>query len=139
MEQEKSFLGRGWSFPPTVRKEMADIEMVSKEEDIRQSLQIFFNTKIGERIMRSNYGCIVHEYMFQKAESNVLDKLAFELQQSLRFYEPRIKVIDIKTSKSDVINGLVNFEIIYEVNSTNVRDNIVFPFYINEGTEIKKS
>jgi len=74
MDQEKSFLGRGWSFPPTFRKEMADIEMVSKEEDIRQSLQIFFNTKIGERIMRSNYGCIVHEYMFQKAESNVLDK-----------------------------------------------------------------
>ena len=42
MDQEKSFLGRGWSFPPTFRKEMADIEMVSKEEDIRQSLQIFF-------------------------------------------------------------------------------------------------
>ena len=137
MDQEKSFLGRGWSFPPTFSKEMADIEMVSKEEDIRQSLKIFFNTKIGERIMRSNYGCVVHEYLFEKAESSILDKLAFELQQSLRFYEPRIMVIDVIANKSDVINGLVDFEIIYEVNSTNVRDNIVFPFYINEGTEIK--
>ena len=137
MDQEKSFLGRGWSFPPTFSKEMADIEMVSKEEDIRQSLQIFFNTKIGERIMRSNYGCVVHEYLFEKAESSILDKLAFELQQSLRFYEPRIMVIDVIANKSDVINGLIEFDIIYEVNSTNVRDNIVFPFYINEGTEIK--
>lgn len=137
MDQEKSFLGRGWSFPPTFSKEMADIEMVSKEEDIRQSLQIFFNTKIGERIMRSNYGCVVHEYLFEKAESNILDKLAFELQQSLRLYEPRIMVIDVIAIKSDVINGLIEFDIIYEVNSTNVRDNIVFPFYINEGTEIK--
>ena len=137
MDQEKSFLGRGWSFPPTFSKEMADIEMVSKEEDIRQSLQIFFNTKIGERIMRSNYGCVVHEYLFEKAESNILDKLAFELQQSLRLYEPRIMVIDVIANKSDVINGLIEFDIIYEVNSTNVRDNIVFPFYINEGTEIK--
>ena len=137
MDQEKSFLGRGWSFPPTFRKEMADIEMVSKEEDIRQSLQIFFNTKIGERIMRSNYGCVVHEYLFEKAESSILDKLAFELQQSLRLYEPRIMVIDVIANKSDVINGLIEFDIIYEVNSTNVRDNIVFPFYINEGTEIK--
>ena len=137
MDQEKSFLGRGWSFPPTFSKEMADIEMVSKEEDIRQSLQIFFNTKIGERIMRSNYGCVVHEYLFEKPASSILDKLAFELQQSLRFYEPRIMVIDVIANKSDVINGLVDFDIIYEVNSTNVRDNIVFPFYINEGTEIK--
>ena len=137
MDQEKSFLGRGWSFPPTFSKEMADIEMVSKEEDIRQSLKIFFNTKIGERIMRSNYGCVVHEYLFEKAESNILDKLAFELQQSLRLYEPRIMVIDVIANKSDVINGLIEFDIIYEVNSTNVRDNIVFPFYINEGTEIK--
>tara|TARA_B110000305_G_C19458489_1_gene652553 strand:+ start:3769 stop:4182 length:414 start_codon:yes stop_codon:yes gene_type:complete len=137
MDQEKSFLGRGWSFPPTFSKEMADIEMVSKEEDIRQSLQIFFNTKIGERIMRSNYGCVVHEYLFEKAEYNILDKLAFELQQSLRLYEPRIMVIDVIANKSDVINGLIEFDIIYEVNSTNVRDNIVFPFYINEGTEIK--
>ena len=137
MDQEKSFLGRGWSFPPTFSKEMADIEMVSKEEDIRQSLQIFFNTKIGERIMRSNYGCVVHEYLFEKAESSILDKLAFELQQSLRLYEPRIMVIDVIANKSDVINGLIEFDIIYEVNSTNVRDNIVFPFYINEGTEIK--
>ena len=46
MDQEKSFLGRGWSFPPTFSKEKADIEMVSKEEDIRQSLIIFFNTKL---------------------------------------------------------------------------------------------
>ena len=46
-------------------------------------------------------------------------------------------VIDVIANKSDVINGLIEFDIIYEVNSTNVRDNIVFPFYINEGTEIK--
>ena len=26
----------------------------------------------------------------------------------------------------------------YEIQSTNVRDNIVFPYYINEGTNIKQ-
>ena len=54
MEQEKSFLGRGWGFPPTFNKENADVEMVTKEEDIRQSLYIFINTKFGERLMRSD-------------------------------------------------------------------------------------
>ena len=90
MDQEKSFLGRGWSFPPTFSKEKADIEMVSKEEDIRQSLIIFFNTKLGERIMRSNYGCVVHNYMFEKSELYIIERLAYELEQTIRIYEPRI-------------------------------------------------
>lgn len=137
MEQDKSFLGRGWSFPPTFSKEKADIEMVSKEEDIKQSLMIFFSTKLGERIMRSNYGCVVHDYMFEKSDLDVIERLAFELKQSIRRYEPRIIVHNVNASKSDAINGLINLEVVYEIHSTNVRDNIVFPFYLNEGTEIK--
>lgn len=137
MEQDKSFLGRGWSFPPTFSKEKADIEMVSKEEDIKQSLMIFFSTKLGERIMRSNYGCVVHDYMFEKSDLDVIERLAFELKQSIRRYEPRIIVHNVNAYKSDAINGLINLEVVYEIHSTNVRDNIVFPFYLNEGTEIK--
>lgn len=137
MDQEKSFLGRGWSFPPTFSKEKADIEMVSKEEDIRQSLVIFFNTKLGERIMRSNYGCIVHDYMFEKSDLYIIERLAYELKQTIKVYEPRIIVHKVKATKSDAVNGLININVIYEVHSTNVRDNIVFPFYMNEGTEIK--
>tara|TARA_B110000967_G_C18531983_1_gene386320 strand:- start:212 stop:625 length:414 start_codon:yes stop_codon:yes gene_type:complete len=137
MEQEKSFLGKGWSFPPTFSKEKADVEMVSKEEDIKQSLIIFFNTKLGERIMRSNYGCIVHNYMFEKSDLYIIERLAYELEQTIRVYEPRIIVHNVKANKSDAISGLINIEVMYEVHSTNVRDNIVFPFYMNEGTEIK--
>ena len=137
MKQEKSFLGKGWSFPPTFSKEKADIEMVSKEEDIRQSLIIFFNTRLGERVMRSDYGCVVHNYMFEESDLNTLEELAFQLEQSITRYEPRIIVHDVHASKSDAINGLIHLEVVYEIHSTNVRTNIVFPFYLNEGTEIK--
>lgn len=137
MEQEKSFLGRGWGFPPAFNKEKSDVEMVSKEEDIRQSLIIFFNTKLGERIMRSNYGCIVHDYMFEKSDQEVIEELAFELKQSIRIYEPRVIVHHVHASKSDAISGLIHLDVLYEIHSTNVRDNIVFPFYLNEGTSIK--
>ena len=136
MKQEKSFLGKGWSFPPTFSKEKADIEIVSKEEDIRQSLIIFFNTRLGERVMRSDYGCIVHNYMFEKSDLNTIKELAFQLKQSITRYEPRIIVHDVHASKSDAINGLIHLEVVYEIRSTNVRNNIVFPFYLNEGTEI---
>lgn len=135
--EEKSFLGKGWGFPPTFDKKNAEIIMVSKEEDIRQSLQIFFQTKIGERIMRSDYGCVIHDYLFDRIDESFLGKLAFEIKQGLRRYEPRIIVHEVLAQKSNTLEGLISVEINYEIHSNNVRDNIVFPFYINEGTEIK--
>jgi len=137
MDQEKSFLGKGWSFPPTFNKEVADVEMVSKEEDIKQSLHIYFSTRLGERIMRSDYGCIIHDYFFISSNDSAIQALAIELQRSLRNYEPRIIVHNVSAKKSDSVNGLVTIGVDYEIQSNNVRDNIVYPFYINEGTEIK--
>ena len=58
--KEKTFLGIGWSFPPTFNKESSDVKMVSDETDIKESLEIYFNTKLGERIMRPSYGCVIH-------------------------------------------------------------------------------
>lgn len=40
-EQEKSFLGVGWGFPPTFNKTRADVEMVSENKDIKESLEIY--------------------------------------------------------------------------------------------------
>ena len=76
-KQEKSFLGIGWSFPPTFNVERGDVEMTSKEEDIRQSIQIYFNTKLGERIMRQDFGCIIHERLFDRLDKSILDVLTF--------------------------------------------------------------
>ena len=61
---EKSFLGRGWSFPPTFDKKLGDIEMVSMDKDIEQSLEIYFSTKLGERTIRSDFGCFLHSHLF---------------------------------------------------------------------------
>ena len=84
-KQEKSFLGIGWSFPPTFNVESGDVEMTSKEEDIRQSIQIYFNTKLGERIMRQDFGCIIHERLFDRLDKSILDVLTFELTRSRYF------------------------------------------------------
>ena len=138
MEQEKSFLGKGWSFPPTFSKEKADVEMVSKEEDIKQSLHIYFNTKLGERIMRQDFGCIIHEHLFDRLDKSILDVLTFELKQNIGNIEPRIIVNEISIMPIDINEGSVEININYTVITTNVRDNIVFPYYLNEGTNIKK-
>ena len=135
--EEKSFLGIGWSFPPTFNKESTNVEMVTKELDIKQSLGIYFNTKIGERIMRPEYGCVIHNHIFDKLDQSVLDVLSFELTQNIGIIEPRIIVENIEVKTIDTNNGLLEVLIDYTIITTNVRDNIVFPYYINEGTHIK--
>ena len=133
----KSFLGTGWSFPPTFLKESANIVLVSDEEDIKQSLKIYFNTKIGERIMRPEYGCVIHEHVFDRIDDSILDILSFELTQNIGQIEPRIIVEKIDTKKVDKDGGIIEINMIYRIITSNVRDNIVFPYYITEGTNIK--
>ncbi len=133
---KKSFLGTGWSFPPQFNKNTGSVSMVSDEEDIKQSLNIYFNTMIGERIMRPTYGCVIHDKQFEKISDNILQSLTFEMTTSIGKIEPRITVIDLKIIKLDVNNGYIEIKLDYSIISTNIRDNIVFPYYINEGTHI---
>lgn len=135
--KEKTFLGIGWSFPPTFNKESSDVKMVSDETDIKESLEIYFNTKLGERIMRPSYGCVIHEHIFDKIDESILNILSFELTQNIGQIEPRIIVEKIEIKQSSIENGELQISIEYKIISSNVRDNIVFPFYINEGTNIK--
>ena len=134
---EKSFLGKGWSFPPTFDKKLGDIEMVTMDEDIKQSLEIYFSTKLGERIMRSDYGCFLHSQVFELANESLIQGLSKELERSINEFEPRILIIEIKANKKDSSEGLIEINVVYEIRATNNRSNIVFPFYINEGTRIK--
>ena len=136
--QEKSFLGIGWGFPPTFNKERAEVEMTTKEEDIKQSLQIYFHTKLGERIMRQDFGCIIHEHLFDRLYKSILDVLTFELKQNIGNIEPRIFVDELNIRPIDPEDGRIEINIVYKIISTNVRDNIVFPYYLNEGTNIKR-
>lgn len=136
-EQEKSFLGVGWAFPPTFNKQRADVEMVTENQDIKESLEIYFATRLGERVMRSDYGCIIHDFAFKSSNTNVLKSVEINLKNSIAEFEPRIIVNDVRVERLNVDEGKINFIVDYEIQSTNVSDNIVFPYYINEGTNIK--
>ena len=137
-ELEKSFLGKGWSFPPTFDRKLGDVQMVTMEEDIKQSLEIYFSTKLGERIMRNDYGCFLHSQVFELANESLIQGLSKELERSINVFEPRILITKIRATKTDSSEGLIEINVAYEIRATNNRSNIVFPFYLNEGTSIKK-
>lgn len=138
MNREEDFLGTGWSFPPRFEKAGSGIVMVSDEEDIRQSLTILFNTSSGERIMRPEYGCNIRSFLFRAIDNSFQNYMKDTIINAILKYESRIIVNDLLIDTSAYTDGIVVLDLTYTIRTTNNRNNMVFPFYLNEGTLINQ-
>jgi uncharacterized protein len=146
MEIKKSFLGTGWNFPPTFRKEFWGVEMISDEVDIKSSLDIVFSTDPGERVMQPTYGCALKKFVFEPMNVSTKTMMEKVIKESLMYHEPRIIVDKIQIglpADADprlVIQcnneGLLPISVDYRIITTNTRYNYVYPFYYNEGTNL---
>ncbi len=135
--EHKSFLGTGWAFPPTFHKDdKSGVEMVSNEIDIRQSLEILLNTKIGERIMEPKYGCDIYAYLFKSISNSRVHLISEVIRTAIINYEPRIKLLKVNLDESDYLDGVIRISLDYIIRLTNTRFNLVFPYYKVEGTNI---
>ena len=135
MKKKDSFLGQGWSFPPTFSKREGTI-MVSDEEDVAQSIEILLNTTIGERIMQPKFGCDLKTYLFQSISTSRVNFIKDLIKSALINYEARIKLHDIIIDHSAFLDGVISVQVNYTVASTNSRYNLVFPYYKVEGSNI---
>lgn len=132
----KSFLGTGWSFPPEFEKQGKDVELSSDEKDIAESIRILLNTSPGERLMRPDYGCGIRRFVFETQDSTFINGLNHLIYHALLNYEPRVNFIDAVVIKRDDYDGILHIQVNYTIIITNTRHNIVFPFYLLEGTNI---
>lgn len=137
--ENSSFLGTGWSFPPEFNRAGKQNKMVSNEEDIRQSLTILLGTKPGERIMQPTFGCGIHKYVFENYDESLATVMKEAIRIAILYFETRIKLDGINIDQSQTFNGILLFEIEYTIKATNSRTNMVFPFYLLEGTNISEN
>ena len=136
MENKKSFLGIGWSFPPEFQVDQNSVKMISDEEDIKSSLNILLTTRLGERVMLPDYGCNLEELMFENLDRTLVTYVTELIKTAILYHEPRIDVIKIDISETDPLEGKLIIAIDYKIRATNSRTNVVFPFYKEEGTDI---
>lgn len=135
---DAAFLGKGLSFPPSFDKQKRKIEMVSGERDIEQSLEIILKTRPLERMLAPDFGCNLDRLLFEPANLSLFTLMEDIITRSLYTYEPRIEVNDIQLKKDRVNEGVIQIEIEYTIRSTNTRFNFVYPFYLEEGTDINR-
>lgn len=136
MENERSFLGTGWSFPPTFETSTASVQMSSEEVDIRESLIILLSTRPGERVMNPSYGCNLDDLLFAPLTLTLKTFVSDLIETAILYFEPRINLEAIEIVQNRDLEGELLIELKYIIRSTNARTNLVYPFYRGEGTDL---
>jgi uncharacterized protein len=131
--QEKAFLGVGWAFPVCLQPD-GQIETVAFEEDIRQAIHILLGTNPGERVMRPDFGAGLNAFVFESLSETTRQRVKTRVENSLIDWEPRIDVQEIKVEIDPLERNKLLIDIHYRVRATNSLSNLVYPFYLQEGT-----
>lgn len=126
-----AFLGIGWSFPVGVDGD-GKIAMARYEESIRQAIWIILATARGERAMRPDFGCGIHDLVFAVNSAGTSGRATSEVRQALLKWEPRIDLLDVQVSPGGTGEVLL-IRIEYRVRATNNAFNLVYPFYLQGG------
>ena len=129
----KEFLGRGWKFPVTVEAKAGRISMSEYEQDIKESIWIILSTSKGERVMRPDFGCGIHDLIFAPINTTTVNLVENTVREALTLWEPRIELIKVEASAERSDEGKLLVSIDYRVRVTNNRFNLVYPFYLKEG------
>jgi len=122
------FIGRGWAFPMRIGP-TGGIGMVEREQEISEAVRLVLGTAPGERPMRPEFGCGIHDYVFAGADGATAGRIAHEVRIALERWEPRIDVADVVIAFDAVETGLLYIDVHYAIRSTNDQRNLVFPFY----------
>lgn len=133
---KNAFLGRGWGFPVSFDVGSGSVVMVQYEEDVWQSLQILFSTSIRERVLQPGYGCNPEDYVFAPLTVSFLSYLEDLVKKNVAINEPRIR-LDELTIVTGQLEGKLEIHLAYTVRTTNTRFNRVYPFFIQEGTNVE--
>ena len=126
---DPSFQGRGWGYPLQLDSDQR-VKLTQGVENIRQSIWIILSTAKGERQMRPDFGCGIHDLVFGLNQASTAGQVAAEVREALVIWEPRIDIIAVTARPDEAQPTRLNMEINSEVRATNSRFNMVYPFYL---------
>jgi phage baseplate assembly protein W len=125
------FLGTGWRFPVSIK----DGKILSSGgyDSIRESILIILGTARGERVMRPDFGCGINELVFAPNNPSTATLITFYVKEALLKWEPRIELLNVNAEPDETEQNKLIITIDYMVKTTNTRDNLVYPFYLERG------
>jgi len=129
-------LGSGVAFPLQVDRR-GGIALARDETDIDQAMLLILGTAPGERPMRPEFGCGVHDFVFDSIDAKTVGKMELAIRDALDRWEPRVVVETVEFNLDEVTDGRLIIDIGYRVRVTNTMRNLVYPFYVIPAEELE--
>ncbi|GAA1135970.1 GPW/gp25 family protein [Ornithinicoccus hortensis] len=123
------FVGAGWAYPLGVDA-TGRIALVARDREIQESLRLILGTVPGERPMRPEFGCRIHEHVFGPANLTTAGRVAHDVREAIERWEPRVDLLDVGISFDSRTEGTMYVDIHYTLRGDNDPRNLVFPFYV---------
>jgi len=130
---QRDFLGIGWTYPVATDPLKGDIQLSRFDRDVKEAIRIVLETAKGERAMRPDFGCGIHDLVFEEVNATTLFAVETSVREALIAYEPRIELTEIAVDPREALNGWLLISIHYRLRRTNQEDNLVYPFFYKEG------
>jgi phage baseplate assembly protein W len=122
-------LGSGIAFPLQVDRR-GGIALAHDETDVDQAIQLILGTAPGERPMRPEFGCGVHDFVFDTIDAGTVARMETEIRSALDRWEPRVEVQSVDFDLAGVDRGELLIQIDYRLRHNNHMRNLVYPFYV---------
>jgi uncharacterized protein len=127
-----SFLGQGWRFPIRVDATGA-LQWSAAEDSIREAIWIILSTPRRSRVMRPEFGCGIHDFLFAPNNAATRALISSEVRAALVRFEPRIDLLSVSVEPQIDAQNTLMISIDYRTRANNAAHNVVYPFFINEG------
>jgi uncharacterized protein len=124
------FLGRGWAFPVALAGPDGTVARAAYQDSIEQAIWLILSTAKGERPMRPDFGCGIHDLVFALNDATTAGRVTEEVRDALALWEPRVELQDVSVTSDQP--GVLAVRIAGQVRATNARFNLVYPFYLTE-------
>jgi phage baseplate assembly protein W len=125
----EEIVGKGWAFPPRIDPQ-GGIALTTERSELDQAIGIILSTSPGQRVMRPNFGCRLHELVFAPNNSQTAAQARQYVEEALGMWEPRIRVISVNVRPDPEDYARLLIEVQYEVKVTHDQRSLVHPFYL---------
>jgi len=127
--RDREFIGQGLTFPLQIDQQ-GGLALARGVNEIEQAIKIILGTIPGERVMRPEFGCRIHELLFAPNNASTRRLAAFYIEEALKQWEPRIEPTEIEAIQDPSRDGTLLIEIKFKVKDTHDQRSIVYPFFL---------
>jgi phage baseplate assembly protein W len=125
---DAAFTGSGFGYPWSISPQ-GGMRMVTGHQNVERSMRLILGTAYGERPMRPEFGCAIHDMLFEPGTVDLLSRIQVEVTDSLTRWETRAEILDVKAVFDDDPSRVL-ITITYQLKGTYDPRNLLVPFYV---------